>query len=192
MPTSFFFPTSTSVTGSRHREIHPPATTKGARLCRGHALVRHRAVCAGRRCYGNDFTQQYQSQDVQRHKKSDALTDRADPKHAAAVPHPVPERGQRHRFSSFISGWFNRRAAQLGGLPWPGVVALVRRLARDCTAPLPGFTAFTYINDATSVRIETTTTSADQYYTDLMNAVKAKLGDQATVAGNKLTIVLFE
>ena len=58
--------------------------------------------------------------------------------------------------------------------------------------PLPGFTAFTYINDATSVRIETTATNPDQYYTELMNAVKAKFGDQATVAGNKLTIVLVQ
>ena len=57
--------------------------------------------------------------------------------------------------------------------------------------PLPGFSQFTYYNDATSVRIETTAINADQYYTDLMSAVVRKIGPaQATTASNKLTILL--
>ena len=57
--------------------------------------------------------------------------------------------------------------------------------------PLPGFSQFIYYNDATSVRIETTATNPDPYYTDLMNAVVRKIGPaQATVAADKLTILL--
>ncbi len=59
--------------------------------------------------------------------------------------------------------------------------------------PLPGFTPFTYFNDATSVRIVTTAINPDQYYTDLMSAVVAKMGiAQANLSGNTLTIVLVQ
>lgn len=59
--------------------------------------------------------------------------------------------------------------------------------------PLPGFTAFTYFNDASGVRIETTATNPDTYYMNLMQAVKAKLGmAQANINGNTLQILLVQ
>ena len=58
--------------------------------------------------------------------------------------------------------------------------------------PLPGFNPILYVNDTNSVRLETTVISLDDYYTDLMKAVQRKMGDQVTITGNKLTIVLVE
>ena len=59
--------------------------------------------------------------------------------------------------------------------------------------PLPGFGGWTYVNDATSIRITTTaTTSGSQFHQDLLDAVIAKVGSaQASRSGDTLTITLI-
>lgn len=58
---------------------------------------------------------------------------------------------------------------------------------------LPGFGAWTYVNDVTSIRITTTATdTGSQFYQDLMDAVIARVGSgQATRNGGALTITLM-
>ena len=59
--------------------------------------------------------------------------------------------------------------------------------------PLAGFGPWTYVNDATSIRISTTAVNANvPYYRDLMDAVASKLGAaQAVRSGDTLTITLI-
>ena len=56
--------------------------------------------------------------------------------------------------------------------------------------PLPGFGAWTYVNDATSLRIATTAVNAGlQFNQDLLDAVVKKIGSsQAVRSGDTLTI----
>ena len=58
---------------------------------------------------------------------------------------------------------------------------------------LPGFTAWTYTNDLTSIRISTSAiTTGNQYYRDLMDRVIAKIGTgQAVRSNDTLTITLI-
>ncbi len=59
--------------------------------------------------------------------------------------------------------------------------------------PLAGFAAWTYVNDATSIRIATTATNPGvPFYRDLMDAVVRKIGPaQAARSGDTMTITLF-
>lgn len=59
--------------------------------------------------------------------------------------------------------------------------------------PLPGFSAWTYVNDATSIRIATTAAnSGSQFYRDLMDSTINKVGGtQASRSGDTLTITLI-
>lgn len=57
---------------------------------------------------------------------------------------------------------------------------------------MPGFQEWSYVNDATSVRISTTAVNAGMpYYQDLLDSVVGKVGPgQAVRAGDTLTITL--
>ena len=57
---------------------------------------------------------------------------------------------------------------------------------------LPGYTAWTYINDSTSIRISTSlVTAGSTYHRDLVDGVIAKIGaGQAVRSGDVLTITL--
>ncbi|GAA4030040.1 hypothetical protein [Actimicrobium antarcticum] len=57
--------------------------------------------------------------------------------------------------------------------------------------PLAGFTPWTYVNDATSIRIAVTALDAGStFYRNLLDAVIAKVGDQAVRNNDTLTITL--
>ena len=65
----------------------------------------------------------------------------------------------------------------------------------DASAMAPraliGFSSWSYVNDATSIRIYLTTTEAGStFYRNLMDAVIAKIGAQAVRSGDTLTITL--
>jgi hypothetical protein len=76
---------------------------------------------------------------------------------------------------------------QSPSLLWSGDAFAIAPLA------LPGFSAWTYINDATSIRITTTANNTNvQYYQDLLDAVVKKVGaNQGVRSGDTLTITLF-
>lgn len=57
---------------------------------------------------------------------------------------------------------------------------------------LPGYTAWTYVNNGTDIRISTSlVTPGSTYHLDLINSVIKKIGNgQAVLIGNTLTITL--
>jgi hypothetical protein len=56
---------------------------------------------------------------------------------------------------------------------------------------LGGFTPWSYVNDATSLRISITATNPGiQYYQDLLAAVARRIGSQAVASGDTLTVTL--
>lgn len=58
---------------------------------------------------------------------------------------------------------------------------------------LPGFDAWTYVNDGASIRITTTAVQTGvPFYQDLINATVRKIGPQATSSGDTLTVTLVE
>ena len=87
--------------------------------------------------------------------------------------------------------------SKVASITCPGQGAAVSIWSGDARAmaprTLPGFTAWTYTNDLTSIRISTSSAvPASKYYQDLIDSVIARIGaNQAVRSTDTLTITLI-